>query len=84
MPDFVIDYKPQARQKIYHSYGSGKFQPYMEFFYNGFPMSEKEEMEKPLSERMERLKRGDALAIERYIMELDNLVNEIGYGRQSW
>jgi hypothetical protein len=84
MPNFEINYKPQERQKVYHSYCSGKFQPFMEFFYNGFPMEEKEKMEAPLSERLERLQGGDVLAIERYILELDNLVNEVGYGRQSW
>jgi hypothetical protein len=52
----------------------------MEFFYNGFPMEEKELMEKPFEERLERLRRGEVLNIERYILELDNLVHEIGYG----
>ena len=80
MANFAINYKPQPRQKIYHSYGSGKFQPYMEYFYNGFPMSEKELMEAPFEERLERLQGGDILNVERYILELDNLVNEIGYG----
>lgn len=80
MADFKINYTPQPRQKIYHSYGSGKFQPFMPFFYNGFPMDEKEKMEAPYEERLERLKRGEILNVERYILELDNLVNEVGFG----
>ena len=78
--EFTINYTPQKRQKIYHSYGSGKFHKYMHYFYNGFPMQDKAEMEAPLRERIQRLKTKGPNVTEQYIMELDNIVTEIGFG----
>lgn len=78
--EFKLEYTPQDKQQEYHAIGSGRFVKFMPYLYNGFPMSDKIEAEKPLEERLERYKRGELTMLEQYIVELDNLIHEAVYG----
>jgi hypothetical protein len=78
--DFKLDYTPQDKQKEFHAIGSARFVKFMPYLYNGFPLSDKIEAEKPYEERKERYERGELTMLEQYIIELDNLIDEAVYG----
>ena len=82
--EFRLAYKPQDKQEDYHAIGSGKFVKFTPYLYNGFPMSDKVEAEKPYEERKERYERGELTMLEQYIVELDNIIHEAVYGRRTW